>query len=146
MPRLSRWLVRSALVYLVLGFVVGGLLLSAKAGVVDARVWVWLLPHADILMMGWLVQLALGVSFWILPRIRAAGRGRVALAWAAYFLLNGGLILGAGLPLLSYWFPGTWSQPVFAVGLLIQAAALCLYALYAWPRILPTITATGLRQ
>jgi heme/copper-type cytochrome/quinol oxidase subunit 1 len=142
MPRLSRWFVRSALIYLLIGFGIGGLILCAKAGYVDARVWVWLLPHADFLLVGWLIQLAMGVAYWILPRMRETGRGRVALAWIAYFLLNAGLCLGAGLACLDYWFPDSgWNSKAFIPGLLTQAIALCVFVIYAWPRVLPTITA-----
>jgi Ni/Fe-hydrogenase subunit HybB-like protein len=143
MPLLSRWFARTALIYLFIGFSLGGLILSAKAGIVDARVWVWLLPHADILIVGWLIQLAMGVSYWILPRIREAGRGRVALAWTAYVLLNIGLCLGAGFSLLDYWLQSDgWLSRMFIPGLLVQAIAMCVYVIYAWPRILPTITSS----
>jgi hypothetical protein len=145
MPRLSRWFIRTAMVYLLIGFSIGGLILSAKAGAVDGRVWMWLLPHADILLVGWMIQLAMGMAYWILPRIRVVGRGRVALAWAAYGLLNAGLIVGAGLPWLQYWLPAqAWLAGAFPVGLLVQALALVLYVIYAWPRVLPTITQTNL--
>ena len=147
MPRLSRWLVRCAFLYLVVGFTIGGLILSAKVGVVDARVWVWLLPHADMLVVGWLIQLAMGMAYWILPRIREAGRGRVALAWAAFTLLNSGLVVGAGTALLAYWFPvGDWMPRVFSIGLLVQAVAICTFVIYAWPRVLPTITAADWKR
>ena len=144
MPRLSRWLIRAALIYLLIGFLLGGLLLSAKAGVVDSRIWIWLLPHADILVAGWLLQLAMGMAFWILPRIREAGRGRVVLAWTAFTLLNVGLVAGAGLALLQYWFPWlTISAQVFSIGVLLQGLALIVFAVYAWQRVLPVITATS---
>lgn len=144
MPRLSRWFVRMALLYLCVGFTLGGLILSAKAGAVNGRVWLWLLPHADILVVGWMIQLALGMAYWILPRIRVLGRGRVALAWASFVLLNVGLLIGAGLPILPYWLPEwAWLAQAFPAGLLIQAGALTLFVLYAWPRVLPTITAVG---
>ena len=146
MPRLSRWMVRCALAYLIIGVAIGGLMLLAKAGLADARLLAWILPHADMLVVGWLVQMAMGMGFWILPRIRVAGRGRVALAWAAWVCLNAGLVLGAGLALLAYWFPGDWMRTAFSAGILLQAAAMGLYALYAWPRILPTITAADLRR
>jgi hypothetical protein len=142
MPRLSRWFVRASLLYLLIGFTLGGLILSAKAGMVDSRVWLWLLPHADILIAGWMIQLAMGMAFWILPRIRVTGRGRTVLAWASFVLLNAGLILGAGLSMLAYWLPSIdWLPRAFPVGLLLQALALAVYVIYAWPRVLPTITA-----
>ncbi len=146
MPRLTRLFIHSSLIYLVVGFTLGGLILTAKAVLMDARVWAWLLPHADILVVGWLVQLAMGVAFWILPRIREAYRGRTALAWASFYLLNGGVTVGAGVTLMALWFPGRWAQVTFVSGLACQVVALGLYAFYAWPRILPTITAADVKR
>ena len=146
MPHLSRLFIRFALVYLIVGFILGGLLLTAKAGLVDQRVWGWLLPHADIMLVGWLVQLAMGVSFWILPRMRRDYRGHIVLAWISFFLLNGGLIVGSGLTLGSVWFPGNWMMMVYVSGLVTQGLAVCLFVVYAWPRILPTITGADVQR
>ncbi|MCL4504566.1 MAG: hypothetical protein M1434_00650 [Chloroflexi bacterium] len=147
MPRLSRWLIRASMLYLVVGFTLGGLILAAKGDAVDARVWVWLLPHVDILVVGWLIQLAMGMSYWILPRIRNAGRGPTPLAALAMALLNVGLCAGAGSALLPYWFPDlTWTTAAFVAGVLLQTVSLALFVVYAWSRVLPTITASDLAQ
>ena len=135
------------MIYFVLGFALGGLILSAKAGVADPRVWVWLLPHVDILLAGWLIQLAMGMAYWILPRIRKTGRGFTLLAVLAMVLLNAGLCLGAGSAMLPYWIPDiTWSTTAFGGGVLIQALGLSLFVIYAWSRVLPTITAADLQR
>ncbi len=147
MPRLSRWLIRASMLYMVIGFTLGGLILAAKGGGADPRVWVWLLPHADILVAGWLIQLAMGMAYWILPRIRNAGRGLTPLAGLAMALLNGGLCLGAGSALLPYWFPTlTWTTGVFVAGIVAQTVGLVLFVIYAWSRVLPTITAADWQQ
>lgn len=147
MPRLSRWLIRASMLYLVLGFSLGGLILAAKGGGADPRVWIWLLPHVDILVAGWLIQLAMGMAYWILPRIRNAGRGMTPLAALAMALLNTGLCGGAGSALLPYWFPGiTWATTAFVAGVLLQTASLVLFVIYAWSRVLPTITAADLQK
>jgi cbb3-type cytochrome oxidase subunit 1 len=53
--------------------------------------------HAEMLLIGWMVQLAFGVAYWILPRFRAGpARGREWPAWVSLLLLNSG-VLGAGL-------------------------------------------------
>lgn len=147
MPRLSCWFIRASMLYFVLGFTLGGLILSAKAGVADPRIWVWLLPHVDILLAGWLIQLAMGMAYWILPRIRNAGRGVTTLAVLALVLLNAGLCLGSGSAMLPYWFPDiTWSTAAFGGGVLIQTLGLVVFVIYAWSRVLPTITVADLQR
>lgn len=144
MPTLSRWCVRAALLYLVFGFTLGGLLLSAKAGAADLRMWVWLPAHVDALIVGWMIQLAMGVAFWILPRRRIVGRGRTELAWASFVLLNTGLTFSVGFSWLHYWLPNwEWLHEAFPLGLVMQVLAVAVFAGYAWARILPTITLTN---
>lgn len=91
MPRVSAWLVRSSLLHLAVGVTIGALLLAGKAG--------WplgggaLVPvHREMLLVGWLVQLALGVGFWILPPVRG-GAIRKRPAWTVAVLLNAGVAL-----------------------------------------------------
>lgn len=74
MPRLSCWFVRAALLHLTLGALVGGLILSAK-GMPLVLGWAWqLLPaHIQVMVGGWLLQLTLGMGYWILPRLNGTG-------------------------------------------------------------------------
>ena len=102
MPRLTVWFVRMALVHLLLGFTLGALLLVNKGMPFSPAIWHWRPAHIEFLMLGWVVQLALGIAFWILPRFQQR-RGRMGAAWAAFALLNLGVWLVAlvtplGLP------------------------------------------------
>jgi len=136
MPRLSRYFIRSALVYLGIGFTIGGLILSAKGGYVNVQVWAWFPMHIVILIVGWLIQLSIGVSYWILPRIYLTDRGRSAWAWTGFAALQIGLALTL-VCLLVLWEPSV--QGLFAPALILQALGIVLYAVHAWPRIRPAI-------
>ena len=130
MPKLSVYFVRTALAYLALGFTLGAVMLAAPSLGFGVRLDRVLPLHNEFLLIGWMVQLALGVAFWILPRFRSGPeRGRVDLAWLSYGLLNIGVILAAFgstigpdslLPLLGH------------VGQVLAAGA---FGLHAWPRI-----------
>ena len=126
MPKLTVWFVRTALCYLAVGFSVGAFLLAARGGAFGAPVGRLLPLHIEFLLIGWLVQLALGVAFWILPRFRAGPeRGRESLAWLSYGLLNLGVI-------------GAVLAPKPDLRLLAHAAqglAVAAFALHAWPRV-----------
>lgn len=138
MPRLSCWFVRSSLINLMVGFTLGSILLLAKADVIDARVWLWLPAHVDVLLAGWMIQLAMGVGYWILPRLGEAGRGRVRLAVLAFILLNIGLLLSVWTTVVRLWLPQVlllyW---LFPLGILLQVGALVCFVLHAAPRIIP---------
>lgn len=94
MPRLSQWMIRSAFVYLIFGFTFGGLLLTHKGIPLHPSLWAWLPAHIEFLLLGWIVQLTMGVAFWILPRYwKKPRRPNETYAKAAFLLLNLGIWL-----------------------------------------------------
>lgn len=133
MPRLSVWTIRASLVYLALGFTLGGLLLFHKGVQISPVLWILLPAHIEFLLFGWSVQLIMGVAFWILPRFRQAPkRGNEPLAWFSVVLLNFGVWLAGVGPLVSipHWLP--------FMGRIAEAAAAIAFAIHAWPRVRPS--------
>ncbi len=132
MPRLGAWYVRAALSYLAAGFTFGALMLANKGVPFYPPLWRLLPAHIEFLLLGWTVQLAFGVAFWILPRWHTQ-RGDVRPAWAAFVLLNAGI----WLVVLAGWFNG----PAWAVllGRMLEAAAVAAYVIHAWPRVKPWV-------
>lgn len=131
MPRLSVLMVRSALLWQALGASLGGLMLAGKAVPVPAWVWLARGGHTHMLLVGWLVQLACGVAFWILPRLDAAGsRGDERPAWLAAAALN----LGVALAILGPPLGAAWAALAAAA---LYAVAGAAFVAHAWPRVLP---------
>jgi hypothetical protein len=131
MPRLSVWFVRSSMLYLLVGFTLGALMLAQRGIPFLPSILLSLPIHMEFLLVGWLVQLAMGVVFWIFPRWELAGdrvRGNEALIWASFWLLNAGLCLFA----LELWLP--W---MLLVGRVLEVSAVILYALGTWRRVKP---------
>lgn len=130
MPGLSRWMVKFALGYLSLGFTLGGLLLANKGVPLHPALWLTLPAHQEFLLTGWMVHLALGVAFWILPRFsQEPRRGNTKFAWAGWILLNLGIWTISLSPLVPGW---AW-MPL--IGRLLQACGGLAFALHAWPRV-----------
>ena len=129
MPRLSVWTIRAALVALGIGFLFGALMLANKGVPFDPSLWRLLPAHIELVLLGWTMQLALGVAFWILPRFSGGRRGNVPLAWASVALLNAGVIAVA----LAGWVGG-WLAVAGRAAELLAAAA---FAAHAWPRVKP---------
>ncbi len=129
MPRLSCWLVRCALLYLVAGFSLGAWMLMAKALSLAAVVGAWRALHAEVLMVGWLIQLAMGVSYWILPRLNEQNqRGYESRVWAAFGTLNTGIALSC----VALWTD--WSA-LLLTGRVLEASSVLLYASAMLPRL-----------
>ena len=132
MPRLSVWFIRASLVYLWIGFTWGALMLVNSATEFYPPLWSLQPSHIEFLFLGWFLQLALGVAYWILPRyIRGEPRGKEPYGWVALILLNIGLVASAAGSLASLvWVP--------LVGHLLEAAAAVLFAAFIWKRIKAT--------
>ena len=132
MPRLSVIFIRVALLYLALGFTFGALMLFEK-GVPVYPALLRLLPaHIEFVLIGWTMQLAMGVAFWILPRFGGgASRGDERPVWLALALLNLGVWLaGFGAAL-------DWPPVLPLAGRIAEAGAVAAFVLHAWPRIKP---------
>ncbi len=131
MPRLSVWFVRASLIYLLAGITLGALMLAEKGVAFDPSVVLLLPIHVEFLLVGWLIQLAFGVAFWILPRFgTGAPRGNERLVWASFVLVNLGILLAAS----QLWLP-----PALLVGRMAEVAAIVLFILGAWRRVKPMI-------
>lgn len=126
MPKLARWYVKTALLYLALGTLLGAIILWNK-GIPIPGAWRLLAPHIALVTWGWLLLLTLGVAYWILPRW-GQERRRVWLVAGAYCCLNAALWLVALAP----WLNAAWFN---AVGGALQVAGCLAFALHAWPRV-----------
>lgn len=131
MPRVSIWLIRSSLLCLVLGFTVGGAMLASKGLASSAWLAQGIPVHVELVVLGWMVQLAMGVALWILPRFGARGPARgAAWGWAAWGLLNSGVTLvvvtalGGGSP-----------AALRLTGRLLELAAAVAFSGAVWTRV-----------
>ena len=106
-------------------------MLAGKGGIAPLARLYWLWPiHAEFLIIGWSVQLAMGVAYWILPRYPTGSeRGRVWPVAGAYALLNLGTLLAA--------LGGTVFHQTGAglFGRALEATAVGLFVAHAWPRV-----------
>jgi hypothetical protein len=131
MPRLSIYFVRASLIHLLFGFTVGGLMLANKGVMISPSIWALLPLHIEFAFIGWMIQLAMGVAFWILPRFpKGPPRGEERLSWAALLLVN----LGILFVVLDVLF----TQPLLTFsGRLLEAAGLLTFVTGNWKRIKP---------
>ena len=88
MPRLTRWFLKAALLYLILALC-SGILLALPDPISG------LFPiYIHTLVFGWLTQLIFGVALWMFPKYSLAKpRGYEWLGWATFILLNLGLVV-----------------------------------------------------
>jgi len=132
MPRLSVYFVRASLIYLAVGFTFGGLLLANKGMLISPLIWMLLPIHVEFLLVGWLVQLAMGIAFWILSRFsQGAPRGNERWSWATFALVN----IGVSLVALQVLFGSQW---LVFLGRSLEMLGLATFAMGNWKRVKPS--------
>jgi hypothetical protein len=130
MPRLSTWFVRASLIYLALGFTLGALMQTNQALNFSPYMARLLPVHIEVLLMGWFIQLAVGVAFWILPRWSSNPhpRGNEQLVWLAFGLIN------LGIWLIIVEAITSWSI-LTLVGRLAELGGVSAFVIASWKRI-----------
>ncbi len=119
MPRLTRWYIKSALLYFIAANTLGVLLVLPTGLRRLPGVHILSPVYVHLLVVGWLTQLIFGVVWWMFPVwSRERPHGHEKLGWATYALLNTGLLIRAV------------AEPAVALGnTRIPAGALVLSAL-----------------
>lgn len=126
----SRLLIRSALIYLVVGSFLGMLLLINKAWNLEADIWMLLPAHIELMLFGWVIQLTLGVAYWILPRyLQGPNRGSEKKAYMMVAFLNIGILLMIGAEL------GQWPQEIRVFSRTLEMASVILFINLHWNRV-----------
>ena len=132
MPPLSRLFIRAAFVNLLAGATIGALILAHKGIFIHPAMWSWLPAHIELLLIGWIVQLILGMAFWIAPRFwKRPRRGNETGAKVALLLINAGVWL---VVLQALSGGAIW---LLHAGRLLEVGAVIAFSLHLWRRIVP---------
>ena len=133
MPTLTRWFIKSAMLYLVAALILSIAMQSPLRDEAPFLLVVWP-TYLHLLVVGWLTQLIFGVAFWLFPKYSAVHpRGSDLLGWATFFLLNLGLILRA---IVEPWPTlGAQRGAVLILAAAAQLVAGWLFVINTWPRV-----------
>lgn len=136
MPLLTRWFIKTALVYFVVALLVGVLLAFRSVAPLPPSVGVLSPVYFHLLMVGWVTQLIFGVIYWMFPKYSTEKpRGSETLGWATFGLLNLGLLLRAlGEPIQMLWPAAGWGW-LLALSALTQWLAGIGFVANTWGRV-----------
>jgi hypothetical protein len=137
MDRLSSVMLRAALIWLLIGVIAGGIMLSG--GIVPGSWRVWSAPsHVHMLFVGWFLQFSIGVAYWLLPRRRSPERQlgyRERPAFVAVVALNLGLILRVlAEPAARAGLVNDVTSGLLVVSALLQVGAVVVFVAQLWSR------------
>lgn len=134
MPVQARYFIRTALVYLLASFLVGGLVLVNQGLNLAGPIAALLPVYYHLLTVGWLTQLICGVALWMFPVYsKEQPRGDERLGWLTYGALNTGLLLRAVFEPLWIW-TGRWGW-MLVVSALLQVIGILAFVVAIWPRV-----------
>lgn len=136
MPRLTRWFIKTAILYFVAALVLG-VGLAAEDLIHPPFSLGPLRPtYLHLLTLGWITQMIFGVAFWMFPRAsRERPRGPEGPATASYLLLNAGLLLRwIGEPLLAIRHAAA-AGPMLAAAAVLQWLGGVLFVVVIWGRV-----------
>ncbi len=135
MPLLTRYFLKTAMLYFVASSCLGGYLLIA-VGLQHSTPPVLQPVYWHMLLVGWLLQLIFGVAYWMFPPFAKGQPHRnPALAWLTYAALNVGLLVRV---IVEPWH-GVWPQPglgwLLVGSAVLQVAAGWTFLITIWSRI-----------
>lgn len=136
MPPLSRWYVKTALIYLVLALLLGVLLAGGALARLPPVLALAGPAQIHLFVVGWLTQLIFGIAYWMFPKASAEHpRGNDLTAILTYVLLNAGLLARAvGEPWQAF-HPGVLPGALLLASAAMQWAAGVGFAAATWPRV-----------
>ena len=138
MDRLTIVMVRCSLGWLLVGVVIGGLMLVDRG--IPGQWRQWLQPsHGHILFVGWMLQFALGIAYWLVPRKRSDTR---PLGYRETPALVGAVALNVGIalrvvaePLERTGHASDVTLDLLGASSVLQVAAVVIFVAQLWPRI-----------
>lgn len=136
MPTLTRWFIKTALVYFVTALALGAAMQSrALVTALPVLLVVWP-AYIHLLVVGWITGLIFGVAYWLFPRsdrLRPALSER--LGWAAYGFLNTGLLLRVVTEPVTALDPATPARWLLPLSGVLQFGGACAFVAIIWPRV-----------
>lgn len=136
MPPLTRWFIKTAIVYLVAALLVG-MVLAGRAVVGLPSFAATLGPvYVHLLTVGWITQMIFGVAHWMFPRAsKARPRGSEPAAITVYILLNCGLVLRAVAEPIVTLASGLVWRWLLLLSAGLQWTAGIIFAFHIWGRV-----------
>jgi hypothetical protein len=146
MPPLTRWFLKTALIYLVVALLTGAVVAARNVWLLPPLVAAFTPVYFHLFMVGWVTQLIFGVVFWMFPKYsKEQPRGSERLGWATYLLLNTGLLLRAAGEPLNALQPGAFWGWLLVVSATLQWLAGLSFVANTWGRVQGTAKRRAVR-
>jgi hypothetical protein len=135
-PTLTRWFIKTALVFAMVALVLAAMLPMGIALRLPIAVLALQPTYFHLFMLGGMSQLVFGIAYWMFPVYRRDRPRRSSrLGWFCYVSLNAGLLLRAvSEPLINAGQAGPW-QLLFYLAVVLHLVAAVAFVINTWGRI-----------
>lgn len=136
MPVLTRWFLKSSLLFFILAVLLGVLLAARIPLRLPGYISAFNPVYFHLFMVGWVTQLIFGVVFWMFPKYsKDQPRGSEILGWSVFWLLNTGLVLRMiAEPAQAIYRASLWGWTL-ALSALFQWLAGVIFVINTWGRV-----------
>lgn len=130
MPAISRWMIRAAMLYLLVAMAMAIVSAATPRGAALRA------TQFHLVTVGWATQLIFGVIYWMFPKVsRERPRGNETLMASGAIMLNLGILLRLiAEPAASVGTMG-WVGPLLAASAIAQLVAVAALVAASWPRV-----------
>lgn len=136
MPLLSRTFIKAGLIYFIIGLFAGVLTAAQPVLKLPSALGAIYPVYIHLLMVGWVMQLIIGVVYWMFPKYsKEQPRRSEKLGWAVFALLNTGLIMRAIGEPLNTLRPDLHLGWVLAISAVLQLLAGWCFVINTWSRV-----------
>jgi hypothetical protein len=139
-PPLVRRYVKTSLLFLVAGLLLGGYLIVSEFVVGVHPATLIITAHVHLLLVGFMLMMVMGVATWMFPRpARDDPRYRAGVAEVVYWVMTGATALRAAAEVATAVVPLPAGRLAIAAGGLGQLAGALLFVVNMWARVrMPT--------
>ena len=135
-PPLVRRYIKTSLIFLVIGLLLGGYLTVTEFVIGRYPPRLFITAHVHLLLVGFMLMIVMGVATWMFPKLpRDSGRYHRGLAEAVYWLLTLSTATRAVAELAAPFAPSPGLRLVIAAAGLGQIVGAALFVINMWSRV-----------
>jgi hypothetical protein len=135
-PPLVRRYIKTSLVFLVTGLLLGGYLIVAEFAIGRYPPRLFVTAHVHVLLVGFMLMIVMGVATWMFPRAaRDTGRYRPGLASAVYWVMTVATATRAVAEVITSFVGFDALRLVIVAAGLGQIAGAALFVVNMWSRV-----------
>ena len=132
--RYQRWMIKTSLIYLFLGLLIG--LLTFLSSRIPELAWVssWRTVHVHLILMGSVIQIIMGVALWMFPRRKEPpGWTTEREGMTLYVGFNAGTVVRSLFE--PFWQSGLFPYLLTLGGMVLQILSLVYFLILVFQRI-----------